>query len=65
MGDDSTLELAVGAIKLGLVADDMLIKISILHNISLETPVISILDCIKEGSIARGQPLKGFVEPMG
>ncbi len=64
-GDDSTLELTVSAIELGFVVDDALIEISILHNIGFKTPVICVLDCIKEGSIARGQPLKGLVEPMG
>jgi len=64
-GNDGTFELAVGAIKLGFVVDDALVEISILHNIGFEPPIIHALDCIKESSIARGQPLKGLVEPMG
>ena len=63
--DDGTFELTVGAIELGLVVDDMLVEISIPHNIGFKAPVVCILDHIKEGSIARGQPLKGFMEPMG
>ncbi len=64
-GDDGTLELAVSTVKLGFVVDDTLVEISIPHNIGLEAPVIRALDCIKEGSVARGWPLKGLVEPVG
>ena len=64
-GDDGTLELTVGAIELGLVVNDVLVEISIPHNVGFKTPIIHILDHIKEGSVARGRPLKGFVEPMG
>ncbi len=65
VGDDGTLEFTVSVVKLGLVVDDTLVEISILHNIGFKAPIIHILDCIKEGSIARGWPLKGFMEPMG
>ncbi len=65
LGDDGALELPVSAVKLGLVGDDMFVKSSKLHNISFEPPVVCSLDCIKEGSVARGWPLKGFVDPMG
>ncbi len=65
LGNDGAFELTMGAIELGLVGDDMLIKSSKLHNIGFEPPVVHNLDCIKEGSMARGQPLKGLVDPMG
>ena len=65
LGNDGALELAVGAVELGLVVDDALVEISISHNIGLEPPIIHALDCIKEGSVARGWPLKGLMEPMG
>ena len=64
-GDNCALELAVGVVELGLVGDDALVETSKPHNISLEPPIICNLDCIKEGSIARGWPLKGFMDPMG
>ena len=65
LGDDCTFELTVSVVKLGFIVDNPLIEISIPHNISFKPPVIHILDCIKEDSIARGWPLKGFVDPMG
>ncbi len=55
----------MSVVELGFVVDDALVESSKPHNISLESPVICALDCIKEGSVARGWPLKGFVEPMG
>src|SRR6266446_1488718 len=64
-GDDGTLEFAMGVIKLGFVSDDMLVETSKPHNIGFKPPVVHSLDCIKEGSIARGWPLKGLVDPMG
>ncbi len=65
LGNDGTFELAVSVVELGFVVDEALVKISILHNVSFETPIVCVLDCIKEDSIARGWPLKGFMEPMG
>ncbi len=63
--NDGALELAVGVVELGLVMDDVLIEISIPDNIGFEPPIICALDRIKEDSVARGWPLKGFVDPMG
>src|SRR6266403_2834124 len=65
LGDDGTFEFTVGAVELGLVGDDALVESSKPHNVGLEPPVVRSLDCIKEGSIARGWPLKGLVDPMG
>ncbi len=64
-GDDGAFELAVGSVELGLVGDDVLVKGPESHNISLEPPIVCSLDCIKEGSVSGGWPLKGFVDPMG
>src|SRR6266478_2532535 len=64
-GDDGAFEFAVGAVELGLVSDDVLVEGPELDNVSLEPPIVHSLDCIKEGSIAGGWPLKGFVDPMG
>ncbi len=64
-GDDGALEFAVGTVELGFVGDDVLVEASKPHNVSFEPPVICSLDCIKEGSVARGWPLKGFMDPMG
>jgi len=64
-GDDGAFELPVGAIELDFVGDDALVKSSKPHNVGLEPPVVHSLDCIKEGSIARGWPLKGFVDLVG
>ncbi len=64
-GDDGTLELSMCVVELGLVGDDLLVKTSKPHNISFEPPVVHSLDCIKEGSVSRGRPLKGLMDPMG
>ena len=64
-GDNGALEFAVSVVELGLIGDDVLVEVSKPHNISLEPPIVCSLDCIKEGSVARGWPLKGFVNPMG
>ncbi len=63
-GNDGTFELTVNAVKLGFVVDDVLVEISILYNIGLETPVISTFDHIKEDEVRRGQPLKGLMDPV-
>src|SRR6266403_1230349 len=60
-GDDSAFELAVGAVELGLVGHDALIEGPESHNVSLEPPIVRSLDCIKEGSVSSGRPLKGLV----
>src|SRR6266404_2740968 len=65
LGDDGAFELTVGAVELHLVGDNVLVEGSELHNISLEPPIVRSLDCVKEGSVSRGWPLKGFVDPMG
>ena len=65
LGDDGAFELTMSVVELGLVMDDTLVESSNLHNISLESSVVHALDCIKEGSVARGWPLKGLMEPMG
>jgi len=63
--NDGALELAMGTVKLSLVCNDALVKGPESHNICLEPPIIHSLDCIKEGSVARGWPLKGLMDPMG
>ncbi len=55
----------MGVVKLGFVVDDTFAEISILHNVGFKAPIICVLDHIKEDSVARGWPLKGFMEPMG
>src|SRR6266478_2482112 len=65
LGDDGAFELPVGAVELCLVGNDVLVEGSESHNISLEPPIIHSLDRIKEGSVSRGWPLKGFMDPMG
>jgi len=64
-GNDGAFELTVDVVKLSFVVDDMFVKISIPHNVSLEAPIVHALNHIKEDSIGTGQPLKGFVDPMG
>src|SRR6266403_3450992 len=64
-GDDGALELAVGAIELGLVGQDAFVKRPESHNIGFEPPVVGGLDGVEEGSVSGGGPLKGFVDPMG
>ena len=64
-GDDGAFEFAVSAVKLGLVGDDAFIETSKPHNVSLESPIVRTLDCIKEGSVGRGWPLKGLVDSVG
>ena len=64
-GDDGALEFSMSAVELGLVGDDALVESSKLHNVSFEPPIVHSLDCIKEGSVSGGWPLKGFVDPMG
>ncbi len=64
-GDDGALEFAVGVVELGLVGDDTLVEGPESDNVSLEPPIVHSLDRIKEGSVSRGWPLKGFVDPMG
>ena len=63
--DDCALELSMRSVELCLVGNDVLIEGPESHNVSFEPPIIRSLDRIKEGSIARGWPLKGFVDPMG
>ncbi|SRR6266436_1812729 len=65
LGDNGTFELTMSAVELGLVGDDALVEGPEMHDVSLKSPVVRSLDCIKEGSVARGWPLKGFVDPMG
>ncbi len=55
----------MNAVKLGFVVDDVLVEISVPHNISLEAPIVCALNCIKEDKVGTGQPLKGFMDPMG
>jgi len=65
MGNDGTFEFTVNLVELGLVVDDVFIEISIPYNVSLEAPIVHVLDHIKEDKVGSGQPLKGFVDPMG
>ena len=65
LGDDGALEFAMSAVKLGLVCNDTLVEEPEADNISFEPPIVRSLDCIKEGSVSGGWPLKGFVDPMG
>jgi len=64
-GDDGAFELAVGAIELCLVGDDTLVEGPESYDVSFEPPIVRGLDHIKEGSVSRGWPLKGFMDPMG
>src|SRR6266478_4049168 len=64
LSDDGALEFTVGAVELGLVGDDLLVEEPKPHNVSFEPPIVHSLDCIKEGSVSGGGPLKGFVDPM-
>jgi len=64
-GNDGAFEFTVSAVKLGFVGDDALIEGPESDNVSLEPPIVHSLDHIKEGSVARGWPLKGFMDPMG
>src|SRR6266478_6455656 len=63
-GDDGAFEFAMGVVELCLVGDDVLVEGPESHNVSLEPPIVRSLDRIKEGSISRGWPLKGFVDPL-
>src|SRR6266403_6237264 len=63
-GDDCSLELAVGAVELGLVGQDAFVEGSESHDIGLESPVIGGLDSIEECSVSGGGPLKGLVDPV-
>src|SRR6266478_2983009 len=63
-GNNGTLELAVGAIKLGLVGQDVLVEGSEAHDVGFESPVVSGFDGVEEGSVSGGGPLKGLVDPM-
>src|SRR6266436_1440086 len=63
-GDDGGLELTMGAVELGLVGQDALIKSPEPYDIGLEPPVVSGLDGVEEGSVPSGRPLKGFMDPM-
>src|SRR6266446_427114 len=63
-GDDGAFELAVSAVKLGLVGQHVLVKGSESHDVGLKPPVVSGLDGVKEGSIPRGGPLKGLGDPI-
>jgi len=64
-GNDGALELTVDAVELGFVVDDMLIEISIPHNVGLEAPIICALNHIKEDSVGSSWPLKGLMDPVG
>ncbi len=55
----------MGSVKLGLVGDDALVEESKADNVSFEPPIVRSLDCIKEGSVSRGWPLKGLMDPVG
>src|SRR6266436_5457913 len=64
-GDDGAFKLAVGAVELGFVGNDAFVEESKADNVSFKPPIVRSLDCIKEGSVSGGWPLKGFVDPMG
>src|SRR6266478_10218190 len=51
-GDDSALELTVGAIELGLVGQDALVEGPEAHDVSFESPIIGGLDGVEEGSVS-------------
>ncbi len=63
-GDDRALELTMGTVELGLVGQDAFVEGSEAHDIGFESPVVGGLDGVEEGSVSRGGPLKGFVDPM-
>jgi len=62
--DDGAFEFAVGAIELGLVGHDTFVEGSEAHDIGFESPIVSGLDGVEEGSVSGGGPLKGLVDPM-
>src|SRR6266478_3776469 len=62
-GDDGAFEFAVSAVELGFVCDDALVEVPEPDDIGFEPPIVRSLDRIKEGSVAGGWPLKGFVDP--
>src|SRR6266436_3571263 len=65
LGDNGSLELAVGAVELGLIGEDALVEGPESHDIGFQPPVIGGLDGVEEGGISGGGPLKGLVDPMG
>src|SRR6266446_1915381 len=64
LGDDGTFELAMGAVELGLICQDTLVKEPESHDIGFESPVVCGFDSVEEGSVPGGGPLKGFVDPV-
>ncbi len=63
-GDDCPLELAVGAVELGLVGEDVLVEGSEPHDVGFQPPIVSSLDGVEEGGVSGGGPLKGLVDPV-
>src|SRR6266403_1323954 len=63
-GDDGTLEFAMSAVELGLVAEDALVEGPESHDVGLESPVVGGSDGLEEGGVGGGGPLKGLVDPV-
>ena len=63
-GNDGALELAVGAVKLGLIGQDVLVEGAKSYDVGFEPPVVGGFDGVEEGSVPGGRPLKGFMDPM-
>ncbi len=63
-GDDGAFELAVGVVELGLVGQDVFVEGSESHDVGFEPPVVGGFDGVEEGSVPRGGPLKGLVDPV-
>src|SRR6266478_4185472 len=63
-GDDCPLELAVGAVELGLVGEDALVEGSEPHDVGFQPPIVSSLDGVEEGGVSGGGPLKGLMDPV-
>jgi len=64
LGDDGSLELAMGTVELGLVSEDALVKGLKPHDIGFEPPVVGGFDGVEEGSVSGGGPLKSLMDPV-
>ena len=63
-GDDGAFELAMGAVKLGLIGQDALVEGAESYDVGFESPVVGGFDGIEEGGVSGGGPLKGLMDPM-
>src|SRR6266478_8880533 len=63
-GDDGTFELTMCTVELGLIGQDALVEGSEPHDVGLKPPVVGGPDGVEEGSVPRGGPLKGLMDPV-